>query len=850
MRIGFSPGPRCRAMGCKVARMSGPSKTLFVGFLVLSLLLILHLLRPDPAMSQTRALHPHAAELKNEDGSWKYTNALVRETSPYLLQHAHNPVDWYAWGPKAFDAARKSGKPIFLSIGYSTCYWCHVMERQCFENPAIARQMNDQFVCIKVDREERPDVDDIYMAATVMLNRGQGGWPMSVFLTPPGASGPDDKGLKPFFAGTYFPPESHHGRPGFPHLMEQLTQAWQQRRADVVAAADEITNHVAGYIGQRDASGTLEPDAYRTAADQLVASYDTAHGGFGRPPKFPTPNNLQFLMGLYRVSGQAELGKALRHTLDRMARGGMYDQVGGGFHRYSVDEKWLVPHFEKMLYDNGQLLQVYVEADALLPDTDDPLRWLRVAREVCEYVLREMLDETGTFWSAQDAEVDAREGGSYLWTPEEVRRAIGDADLAVHALRLYGLDRGTNFTDPHAADAPPSNVLYLPERLEQCAGSWQWTLAETVDARERINTAMYAARRQRKQPGTDDKVLTAWNGIMIAGMADAGRVLGEPRYMAAAAKAAEFFLSRMRTDDGGLYRSMRAGQVKIEGFLEDYVFLVHGLLRLHRADDRQAWIDAAIELTEVARRRFAAANGGYFDTLADQPDLIVRTRTTSDTAIPSGNSQMVHNLLTLFEVTEEERFLQWANDDLQSFAGSLAAHGVGMAHMQHALMRYLAVAPAAVKAAEQIRPEVLGKSKPLLRVQSMPSELDLSGVGGTVRVTITVDAPYHVNAHNPGLEGLVGMRFELRPVGSASLQVNYPRGTPRTFAYSDAPIHVYEGKVVCDVTVSPGDAGEEYAAKPRLVLKYQICGDDACLAPAEIQVPLRFTGVADSEGAP
>jgi len=818
-------------------------KCLLMGISIIGVLVILLRHHGNLAMSQPHELHPHAAELKTEAGQWKYTNALAKETSPYLLQHAHNPVDWYAWSPEAFDAARLSGKPIFLSIGYSTCYWCHVMERQCFENPRIATQMNEQFICIKVDREERPDIDDIYMAATVMVNRGRGGWPMSVFLTPPGAEGPEDKGLKPFFAGTYFPPESRHGSPGFPQLMDHLSKAWKEQRAEVIASANQISEQVGRYLGRRDAEGVLGPESINASAEQLIGSYDPVHGGFGSAPKFPTPNNLQFLMRVYHASRSADLGKALRHTLERMARGGMYDQVGGGFHRYSVDDKWLVPHFEKMLYDNGQLVEVYLEAEELLPAAADPQVYRRVVREICDYVLREMTDSTGTFWSAQDAEVDAREGGSYLWTPEEVREAVGEPDLGAKALEMYGLDQGTNFTDPHAPDEPPSNVLFLPERLDTLAARWDWTLGQAVEARRKINAKMYTVRRQRKQPSTDDKVLAAWNGIMIAGMARAGHLLVEHRYVTAAAGAARYILSDMRGSHGGLYRSMRGGRVKIDGFLEDYAYFVHGLLALHRADGRAAWLDSAVELTDLAHDRFGAEGGGYFDTLADQPDVIVRTRGTSDTAIPSGNSQMVHNLVDLFELTRERRFLERATEDLQSFAGSLAKNGAGMAHMQHALMRVLAAAPQAMPMGTAMRGE-----KPPLKIDVTPPLLDLSGGEGRVRVTIHIAPPYHLNAHDPGIEGLVGMQFELRHPGTLMMKIRYPEGIATVFPYAEEPISIYEGSIDVDLAFTLGGATDG-PFEPRLVLKYQMCTEDTCLAPAEAVVPLRLTNSTPS-GSP
>ncbi|MCC6580742.1 MAG: thioredoxin domain-containing protein, partial [Phycisphaeraceae bacterium] len=415
-------------------------------------------------------------------GAGRRPNALADQTSPYLLQHACNPVDWHPWSPATLALARKLQRPIFLSIGYSTCYWCHVMERQCFENPDIAALMNDGFVNIKVDREERPDIDDLYMTAVQMIT-GSGGWPMSVFLTPPGAAGADDPGLEPFDAGTYFPPRDAYGRPGFPSVLRAISQAWRDRRGELLEQAGRVAQAMRSHLAPEPTPSPLSADQVSQAAGRLLRAYDSDDGGFGQAPKFPQPLNLRFLLHVHRNNQDADIAGALTHTLDRMARGGMYDQVGGGFHRYSTDERWLVPHFEKMLYDNGQLAELYALAHERLPRDGDPGLFARVAAETCDYILREMTDASGAFWSAQDAEVDSREGLNYLWNPREIRNVLDDPKLAELALAMYGLDEGPNFRDPHHRDEPARNVLYLPYPLAELARQRNMALDDLLAAR-------------------------------------------------------------------------------------------------------------------------------------------------------------------------------------------------------------------------------------------------------------------------------------------------------------------------------------------------------------------------------
>ncbi|MFP4143899.1 MAG: thioredoxin domain-containing protein [Phycisphaeraceae bacterium] len=784
------------------------------------------------------AVHPHAEELRSADGSWKYTNRLIDETSPYLLQHAHNPVDWWPWGEAAFERARQLDRPLFVSIGYSTCYWCHVMERQVFENPRLAKLLNQACVAVKVDREERPDIDEVYMTATQMMT-GRGGWPMSLFLTPPGAQNEDDPGLKPFWAGTYVPPEPMHGVPGFGQLVEGLAEAWQHQRQGVLGQAERLAAAVVQHLRHEHLGGPLRLEAAQKTANQLLSVYDQQHGGFGTAPKFPQPSNIDFLLAVQQQVDNPDLVHAIAYTLERMARGGIYDQVGGGFHRYSVDEKWLVPHFEKMLYDTAQLVETY--AGALEQRVQPARRRLheRVIRESCDWVMREMTDASGAFYSALDAEVEAREGASYLWTRREVEQALEDRELARVAVLMYGLDRGTNFRDPHDASAAPANVLYLPHPLPDLAERLGVSLPELEEVRRRINRQLLAVRDQRPRPARDEKVLTAWNGMMIAGLARAGRVLGEARYVDAAERAARAVIDHLGDGRDGLLRTMRAGEAKIPGFLEDYAFFVHGLIELHRArPGAGANLELARQYGQAAVDRFAAAQGGYYDTLEGAGELFLRVRTIHDGAVASGNSQMVHDLLDLFELTGERDWVERASKDLAGHGRALQEQGVAVVHLQHALLRLSRLAPDRIEPPAESAPKRAGRKAESRPVSAWvePGEVDLSSGEASVQVHVQIKPPYHLNAFEPGEPDLVPTQLRLVGAEGLSLRVAYPEGEARQYAFADQPLAVYEGEVVLDAHLLRRDT---YSSGPvKLVLRYQPCTDETCLAPEMLELPL------------
>lgn len=786
-------------------------------------------------------IHPHAAKLKNDDGSWRFTNHLANETSPYLLQHAHNPVDWRPWGQAAFDEARERNVPIFLSVGYSTCYWCHVMERQVFEDPAIAAKMNELFVCVKVDREERPDVDDIYMMATQLMT-GSGGWPMSVFLTPPGADGEDDPGLKPFWAGTYIPPTPQHGRPSFPQVLDGLSGAWHEQRGDIVAQGNKLAEAVSDSLVKQGEPGPVDATMIQAATDQLLHMYDREHGGFGGAPKFPQPAYLDFLLSVYENNPADALWQVIGHTLDQMARGGMYDQVGGGFHRYSTDDRWLVPHFEKMLYDNAQLVELYARALEKKPADANAALYHRVIRETCDYVLREMTDPTGAFWSAQDAEVNAREGENYVWTEPQVRGAISDAGLADLAIKMYGLDKGSNFQDPHDPNAKPVNVLFLPIPLATLNAQAGSEMSAMLDKRSQINAALKAVRDQRDQPGTDDKSLLSWNGMMIAALADAGRVLNEPKYTDAAALAADAILSHMTADDGGLYRTMRQGEAKIPAFLEDYAWFTHGLIALHHAQpDQPKWLELARHYTHVAAERFAADTGGYFDTLADQRDLFVRVRGVYDGAIPSANGRMIHNQLDLYELTHDTAWLDSAEKDLRSFADPLRRSGAGMVQMQAALLRAMEIDPArfadTAQTASNTQDTDPASGSPITVTLKPVTPVFTDGVA-ELSLSLDIHPDFHINSNTPSQNFLIPTTLTLAGAEGYELEVDYPVPVMESYDYADQPLSVFHGQVKFQIKLRrTADAPDSLPADAALLLNYQACTTSACLQPSTERIP-------------
>ena len=544
-------------------------------------------------------------------------NRLASETSPYLLQHAFNPVAWYPWGEEALTAAKTANKPILLSIGYSACHWCHVMERESFENEAIAALMNRHFICIKVDREERPDLDEIYMAATVAMNHGQGGWPMTVFLTPD---------QEPFFAGTYFPPEDRWGRPGFGTLLKKIADYWAQDSAGVRTQAKELTQRLQGE-SRIPTPISVSEAILDEAVMQFKEEFDPDYGGFGKAPKFPPATALSLLLRCHRRSNDPDTLKIATKTLDMMAAGGIYDHIGGGFARYSTDERWLVPHFEKMLYDNALLARVYVEAYQV---TKNPL-YRQVATETLDYVMREMTGPHGGFYSATDADSEGVEGKFFVWTPAQVRAAVSREEDARRWCALYDITESGNWE--HAS---------IPNRLhpiDQIAHHLSVAPDELLETAARVKPQLYEARLRRIPPGLDDKIITAWNGMMLSAMAEAARVFGEDRYRDAARQTADFLLTTHMRPDGRLLRTSRQGRAHLDAYLEDYAYLSEGLVDLYESGGDESYLRAAARLGEWMMTDFLdVEQGGFFTTAKDHEALIVRTRDAADGATPSANA--------------------------------------------------------------------------------------------------------------------------------------------------------------------------------------------------------------------
>jgi uncharacterized protein YyaL (SSP411 family) len=600
-------------------------------------------------------------------------NRLANETSPYLLQHAHNPVDWYPWGAEALERARGEERPILLSVGYSACHWCHVMERESFEDPEIAAVMNDLFVNIKVDREERPDVDSIYMTAVQQMT-GQGGWPMTVFLTPDG---------RPFYGGTYFPPQPRYGMPSFRQLLLAVAEAWRERRADVEASAGQLHDALAQSAAVRPGAGEVDAGrALDAAFGALAPRFDERWGGFGGAPKFPQAMLLEFLLRRWKRTGDGEPLRMAGTTLRRMAEGGMYDHVGGGFARYSTDARWLVPHFEKMLYDNALLARAYLHAWQATHDGEHR----RVVEETLGWVEREMTSPEGGFYSALDADSEGEEGKFYLWTPGEVDALLGPDDGPLFR-RYYDVSEGGNFEGKNIL-----HTLHPMDAVAAAAGVPVERLREVADRGRRV---LYEARAKRVWPGLDDKVLTSWNAMMLHAFAEAARVLERGDWLGIAVRSAEFLTTRLRPD-GRLMRTYKAGQARIPAFLEDHALLVDALVAVYEATWDARWLREATSLADELLARFWAEDEGvFYDTASDAEALVVRPRDVFDNATPSGNSAAVMALLRLGELTGEERYRAVAERALAGIADLVARVPMGFGHLLCAL-DFSAAAPAEV----------------------------------------------------------------------------------------------------------------------------------------------------------
>jgi uncharacterized protein YyaL (SSP411 family) len=744
-----------------------------------------------------------------------HTNRLAGESSPYLLLHQHNPVDWYPWGEEALERARREDKPIFLSVGYSTCYWCHVMERESFSNPAVAEQMNRDFVNIKLDREERPDLDEIYMAATQILTE-QGGWPNSVFLTPD---------LRPFYAGTYFPPEDRYGRPGFPKVLADMAAAFHDRRKDVEEQAEEMAKAMRHHLEERSQAAPEPPSGAvaSRAVDALARRLDRQHGGFGGAPKFPTPSNLYLLLEM--AAERPDAGEMLTSSLDAMARGGIYDQLGGGFHRYATDREWKIPHFEKMLYDNGFLLELYAEEHARTGNAQAA----RVVRQTAEWIAREMTSPEGAFWSAIDAETHGHEGAFYVWSRDELLAALGEEDFTFLA-PLLGFVGPPFFEGSHY-------VLHLPEPLEAAAQRRRLPVEDLLRDVDAGRAKLFAARAGRERPLTDDKILTDWNGMVIRGLAVAGQRLKEPSYVERAARAADFILNTMRPEGAGgttLLHSWRNGQGRIAAYLGDYVFLVRGLLALHDATEEKRWLHAAVELTREQSRRLRDRTGGYFVGGAS-PDVLFRSKDIFDGATPAGNAVAVLNLLDLADRTGEILWRREARKALCAFTPVVEGFPEAVRMLTIAARRYHEKGGIPEEVEAEYSDERAGHERDagaagVVKLEHEAERLvkthlalgPESGGWRSFRLTLEIAAGWHLQA-NPASEAYL-VPTAVTAEGGELRNLGYPAGQPVTAAFAHEPLSVYTGRVEIRGEVS-GTAG--------LMIKYQACDDTRCLPPVE-----------------
>ncbi|MBU6413067.1 MAG: thioredoxin domain-containing protein [Planctomycetes bacterium] len=760
-------------------------------------------------------------------------NRLIHSASPYLLQHAYNPVDWWPWSDQAIAHARKIDRPIFLSIGYSTCYWCHVMERECFEDAEIGALLSQHFVCIKVDREERPDLDDLYMAATLAM-LGRGGWPMNVVLDP--------QTLRPFWCGTYIPPTPRQGMPGIRQVVAGLSQAWSHQRSEVLEQASHLADAVAAQLASKTQPVSLGPEPVADAVATLLKMVDRTHGGFGRAPKFPQPVFLQFLLEARSAVDDASrdaIDDAVKLALDRMASGGIRDHLAGGFHRYSVDTHWLVPHFEKMLYDQAQLAQVY----ALAADAYQSASYRTVAEEIVEFVHAELTLPDGLFCSALDAEVDHREGLNYLWQRAEVETVLSPEDAAA-AIRHFGLDKGPNFRDPHHPGDPAQHVLFLSHDSPV-----------TDDAMlKRIRSMMLATRNSRKQPHRDDKVITSWNAMMIASLADCGRVLQRPEYVARAKRSLDALLASHVAPQGEVFRISRpaagvgAGSPAV---LEDYATLALACQAVHAAGPEPVparhhalsgvatYELAAVRILELAHAHFADQVFGACDTRAGQTDVFLRGRSLHDGAVPSPSSMLVNALRVA--APHSATLVQWFVQVMRAMSGALVESPVNLINGTRCLLNVLtreqpelavALASMGIGRAGAERSASDEADSPV-QVFASTDRVSLSASEPAVfDVVIRIEPPFHILAADPGPSGtsLFPLRIEVAGGSGVVVYADYPQGQPSA---SDPNLLIHTGQIEFRVVLER-DGG--WSGRPLLTMMYQACTETECRRAVTVEL--------------
>jgi uncharacterized protein len=764
---------------------------------------------------------------KGKDAPKAKPNRLAKESSPYLLQHANNPVDWYPWGPEAFERAKKEKKLVFLSIGYSSCHWCHVMERESFSNADIAKVMNENFVCIKVDREERPDVDDIYMTALHATDQ-QGGWPLTMFLTPEG---------KPIFGGTYFPPDDKKigddTIPGMKSILARVIELDKKEHEELFKQADIIAERTVDAL-ERNARGValvkLDRELVTEAADAF--DIDPDHGGTGskakqfKGTKFPRPPVWQFLLAQSRKPGKEALAKLVHLTLRKMAEGGIYDHLGGGFHRYSTERTWTVPHFEKMLYDNAQLAELYSDAHKAAPD---PL-YKRVVAETLAFVKREMTGPEGAFYSALDADSNHKEGEFYVWTADEIRQVLGNDADAAFLKAVYGATAPNFETQFH--------ILRLPKPLAEIAKDQKLSEEQLLAKLDPLKKKLFDARAKRERPFLDTKVICAWNGQMIAGYARAGEVFKEPEYVKAAATAADFVLAKMRNKDGRLFRLYAAAPgekpaARGVAFLDDYAYLAHGLLNLHDATGEKKWLDAAKALTDLAIKWHGdTARGGFFFTASDSEKLFARAKDSYDGVQPSGNSQMARNLLRLWQKTKDDTYRELCVKTIKQFALTLRMQPASVPALARCLDELLdATGGDPASPGGKVDPPKNPKESADVVTVKFEQGLIKASTSRDFTLTLTIAEGWHIYANPVGNETLkesetaVTLVLDGKPVEA---KVVYPKGNEITDS-AGAKYAVYEGTIKITGAV---------AGPPTIEARVKViaCKDGKCLLPSVIKV--------------
>ena len=743
-------------------------------------------------------------------------NRLIDSSSPYLLQHAHNPVDWYPWGEEAFAKARQENKPILLSIGYSTCYWCHVMEREIFENPEIAKLMNQFIVSIKIDREQRPDVDELYMIATQLMTHG-GGWPNNVFVTPD---------LKPFYTGTYFPPAD------FTSLIQQIHYVWTQDHVAVKAQAERLASSII-QIKQQENHAQSSSLSGSQLVEALISHfrnyYDNRLGGFYQAPKFPNEDALLFLLDAYRLTDNNISLEMARSTLEKMAEGAIHDHVGGGFHRYATDAQWRIPHFEKMLYNQALLGRAYTKLYALSNKPEDRA----VAEGIFDFTLRQMTHKDGGFYSALDAETDAVEGEYYAWTDAELHDAL-DKDSYAWLMKHYGL---AEIPEIPGHKHTNGKVLYLNQPLSAITTVEGLPYEDKVKKQQAVMAALRKTRDKRKLPHLDNKIITSWNGLMIDAFARAGQRMGKPEYTEAARCAANFILANLREKNGALYRTWRDGKADISAFFEDYAFMIQGLVSTYRATQEDSYLQAAKELTVKAKQLFwdKEHSGYYFTDGSEQ--LLVRMKNAVDSAIPSGNAVMAQALLDLYEITGDAEWKQQTEALLKAFGQAITGNPRAYTHMVHALLRLNHLTPAkktTQRPDEAVTLQEAMETKAYVKVSASEPKREANSL--TVTAVLDITEGWHINANPASLDFLIPTSVDVREdSGKAKVKPAYPDA--RAMATPLGDIKVYKGKVSIPVQVTfPGSA-----ENLRLLVRAQACRGTTCLAPSDWIIPVKLT---------